>query len=120
MTAIFKVVEFYRFNNSTNNTNNTSLNNSNINATINNIITNENDVNYDDSSSSSIDCLANTTQKKSFPTTISSSSISSNGSNSIYNTLGFNVLGGYLTDFPATITDVAASLNGKSLKVIFN
>lgn len=114
MTAIFKVVEFYRFNNST------ATNNINTNAALNNstqLNTTENDAaNCDDQSSASTDCL--NSNKKTFPSTLSSSSISSNGSNSIYNTLGFNVLGGYSTDFPATIIDVAAPVNGKSLKVI--
>lgn len=33
------------------------------------------------------------------------------------NSLGFNVVGGYLTDIPATIYDLANSSNGKLIKV---
>lgn len=109
MTAIFKVVEFYRLN-----TTNINVNNLNSNQNSTSLLnTSINDSKLDDETN---DLIKN--NKKTFPTTQSSSSISSNGSNSIYNTLGFNVLGGYSTDFPATITDVAANFNGKALKVL--
>ena len=124
MTAIFKVVEFYRLNTTANpsigsDLNSTSiLNNSsdNNNSTLKLIQPNSFDENDPSLAADLIskNCL---NKKKTFPSTQSSSSICSYGSNSIHNTLGFNVLGGYLTDFPATIIDVVTNLNGKTLKV---
>lgn len=110
MTATFKVVEFYRLNNTVSGQNSIS-NDSNLTLKL---IENSS---FDESNTSPTDIIS----KKTFPTTQSSSSISTsihtNGANSIYNTLGFNVLGGYLTDFPATIIDVANNTNGKNIKV---
>ena len=40
-----------------------------------------------------------------------------NLSNSIYTSFGFSVLGGYSSDLPITIVDLAPSSNGKPIKV---
>ena len=94
MTATFKVVEFYRNNNTTTNNNiNNSINTSNTTA---------------DDSPSSVNTKVDTTKLP--PGLISSFNL-------IYGTLGFNVLGGYLTDIPATVIDVAVNASGKSAKV---
>ena len=88
MTATFKVVEFYRNNNHNNNNNiNNSINTSNAAAD---------------------DTMVDVTKLP--PALIPSFNL-------IYGTLGFNVLGGYLTDIPATVIDVAVNSSGKSAKV---
>ena len=127
MTAIFKVVEFYRINTTSVNFNNSDLNSTSLlnnthdaNSTLKLIQTNgfdESDPTLASAANDLINKDCFNQKKKPFPSTQSSSSICSNGSNSIHNTLGFNVLGGYLTDFPATIIDVATNPNGKTLKV---
>jgi hypothetical protein len=41
------------------------------------------------------------------------------GNQLVYNILGFNIVGGYSTEIPATIVDVARNTNGKPVKVLF-
>ncbi len=89
MTATFKVAEFYRNNNNNNN-------NNNITNALNNLI-----------SSELINFQTTNLNVNKIPVHLIPSF------NLIYSTLGFNVLGGYLTDIPATIIDVALNANGK-------
>lgn len=96
MTATFKVVEFYR-NNNKNNTNNTVINENNNQS--------EENSNYIINNSKLL--------TKNIPAALVASF------NLIYDSLGFNVIGGYSTDIPATIIDVAASTHGKAAKVNF-
>lgn len=102
MTATFKVVEFYRINNN-NNKSNSNNNNTLINDTSTTNNHDESQANYIINNSKLL--------TKSIPTTLVASF------NLIYDSLGFNVVGGYSTDIPATIVDVAASTNGKAVKV---
>ena len=89
MTTIVKVVEFYR--------------NSNLNLNSSNIITNNDN-----------DSLSKINGSTSALSRSNSISISNN---IVYNTLGFNVIGGYLSEIPATIVDVNPNGNGKVTKV---
>jgi hypothetical protein len=99
MTATFKVVEFYRnkqINNNLNNSNN-NTNNDNNNSIINDEFT----------------CLNNQSilNSNKIPTGLIASF------NAVYASLGFNVIGGYSTDIPATIIDIAEDPNGRLTKV---
>ncbi len=120
MTATFKVVEFYRNNtNINNNNNNTYFNNTNlINNSI-NIYTNADDeqeqtkatTEQDNNSINNILKNDSVLNLNNIPPALIASF------NSIYDTLGFNLIGGYSTDIPATIIDVAPKKNGKVVKV---
>lgn len=95
MTATFKVVEFYRNKQiNANNTNNNENNNSIINDESSIVLSNQSLLNADK-----------------IPVGLVASF------NSIYASLGFNVVGGYSTDIPATIIDIADDPNGKLIKV---
>lgn len=94
MTATFKVVEFYR-NKQINSNNNNENNNS---------ITN-------DDSTIVLSNQSKLLNADKIPAGLVASF------NSIYASLGFNVVGGYSTDIPATIIDIADDPNGKLLKV---
>lgn len=89
MATTFKVVEFYRSNNTTSSNLNDSLN-----------VSSSNDLNNGN-------------------TSLSESNANKNGMNPLYNSLGFNVLGGYLTSFPATIVNLSSNINAKLNKVSF-
>ncbi len=80
----FKVVEFYRNNNLPSNIINNTTESSSY------------DLNKNSNGASTTLCRSNSI---------------SIANNIVYNTLGFNVIGGYLTEIPVTIVDVATSLN---------
>ena len=113
MATTFKVVEFYR-NNSTCLLNDSSNGASLLNATVN--------------SSYAISASSDTTTRNGgggvvkSPTALGAieSSAKNSSSNLLYNSLGFNVLGGYLTNMPATIVDISSSLNSKLVKVMLD
>ena len=136
MTTTFKVVEFYRNNNSINNfnsssnlnTNNNNNNNNNSN-NVNNTITlvNANNLNEkkenllkkslsNSNSLGLIESPAKNATKTTTTTTTTQIQILNN--NHIFSSLGFNVIGGYLTEIPATIVDIDFNAsNAKLLKV---
>jgi len=120
MTATFKVVEFYRNITNTNiynNNNNTNLNNTNnlINNSINNNPNTEDEQKTTDHDNRSLNNILTNDSvlnlNKIPPALVTSFNL-------IYNTLGFNLVGGYSTDIPATIIDVAPKTSGKVVKVI--
>lgn len=117
MTATFKVVEFYR-NNNTNTTNNTNTLNKQINLINNELINDTNELGSANNKEGSpcadpLNILVNDSNLNlnKIPAGLVASF------NLIYNTLGFNLIGGYMTDIPATIIDVAPNSKGKPIKV---
>lgn len=97
MTATFKVVEFYR--NKEINSNYTNNNHENNNSIIN------------DDSTIVLSNQSKLLNADKIPAGLVASF------NSIYASLGFIVVGGYSTDIPATIIDIADDPNGKLIKV---
>ena len=93
MTTTFKVVEFYRNNN--NSSSNLIANANNLNEK------NDNTLKKSTSNSNNITSIESPTKK-----TTPKAHIQLLNNNHIFSSLGFNVIGGYLTDIPATIADV--------------
>ena len=122
MATTFKVVEFYRNNSSS--ILNTSLDSSSLSTNGVNIL---NTTNNSDTSTRNPVIVKSPTTNGALESTpsIGASELSSaiaksannSSSNLLYNSLGFNVLGGYLTNMPATIVDISSSLNSKLVKV---
>ncbi len=50
--------------------------------------------------------------------TLSRSNSINISNNIVYNTLGFNVIGGYLSEIPVTIVDVSNCLNGSKISKV--
>ena len=121
MTTTFKVVEFYRNNNSNNNNSSSNLNNSNnINhsATANANILNDKNENSLKKSSSNSNNVVGLTESPTQNSSATKTQTQLLNNNHIFSSLGFNVVGGYLTDIPATIVDIDFNVsNSKLLKV---
>ena len=134
MTTTFKVVEFYRNNNNNNNNNNNANNttNHNFNSASNLLnATSQHYANKEDPiaiaatssikksySSSNANHVAQLIKSANAETDTNNHAINNNSH--IFSSLGFNVIGGYLTDIPATIIDIdcnTTSSNGKQIKV---
>ena len=138
MTTTFKVVEFYRNNNNNNNINANNTNH-NFNSASNLLnATSQHYANKEDPiavaatasikksySSSNANHVAQLIKNVNAETETNNHANNNNNNNNshIFSSLGFNVIGGYLTDIPATIIDIdcnTTSSNGKQIKVKTN